>query len=116
MKALLLTWDLRSKPPEVFETLRAYIARESWQRYGGTPGLSHKMWFSNSSDGVFGAFYLWETAEAMEQEIATMYRVERMTGVKPQVQRLDVEAVQRGGSSITDLLSQGLAWTAAKAS
>ena len=114
MKALLLTWNLRGKPPEVFETLRAYIARESWQRYAGMPGLSHKTWFSNSSDGVFGAFYLWETAEAMEQEIATMYRVERMTGVKPQVQRLDVEAIQRGGSSVTDLLSQGLAWKAAK--
>ena len=50
----------------------------------------------------------------MEREIATMYRVERMTGIKPQVQRLDVEAVQRGGSSVTDLLSQGLAWNAAK--
>jgi hypothetical protein len=33
MKALLLAWDLRGKPPEVFEMLRACIAH-SWHTAG----------------------------------------------------------------------------------
>ena len=110
MKALLVTWDLDSVPKTVFEKLRRYIADESWARYANKAGLCQKVWFSSEEGSEFGAFYLWETQEAMEEEIRTMYRIEAITGVAPSFRRLDVEAIQEGHHEIKDLLSRGLAW------
>ena len=93
MNALLLTWNFKGKPQDVFQQLRQYIADESWARYADKAGLVQKIWFSNEKTSQFGAFYLWDTEEAMEEEIRTMYRVEALTGVAPSVRRLDVEAV-----------------------
>ncbi len=109
MKALLLTWDLSDNNPDVFDELRHYIANESWERYADRRHLRQKVWFSNKQEAIFGSFYLWDTEQAMEQEIASMHRVEDMTGVAPRVTRLDVEAVQEGIHSATDLRSIGLA-------
>ena len=47
----------------------------------------------------------------MEEEIDTMYRVEAMTGVRPEVTRLDIEAIQEGRHPQTDLRSVGAAWS-----
>ena len=110
MKALLLKWDLSNNDPAIFEQLRAYIARESWERYANREGLRQKVWFSNPKERVFGGFYLWDTHEAMEEEIASMYRVEAMTGVPPAITRLDVEAIQEGNYVSGDLCSMGAAW------
>jgi Putative mono-oxygenase ydhR len=70
---------LKEKPQEIFDELRQYIAAESWARYRDKKGLCQKIWFSNSETGEFGGFYLWETEEAMEEEIRTMYRVKLLT-------------------------------------
>ena len=109
MFALLLVWDFSEKPRELFEQLRRYIADESWARYAGREGLRYKVWFSNEETGRWGAFYLWDTREALEEEVRTMYRVEAMTGVAPAVCRYEVEAIQEGRHSGRDLLSAGLA-------
>jgi Putative mono-oxygenase ydhR len=113
MKALLLKWELKELPKEIFARLRIYVAQESWPRYAKKKGLVQKVWFSNPETGDFGGFYLWETEEDMEEEIRTMYRVKAMTGMDPIVQRWDVEAIQQGLHSVTDLKSTGLAWDAA---
>ena len=110
MNALLLTWDLAGTPRAIFQKLRDYIATESWSRYADRTDLCQKIWFSSERDSVFGAFYLWATEEALEEEIRTMYRVEEMTGVAPSIRRLDVEAIQEGQHDVTDLSSTGLAW------
>lgn len=110
MYALILNWDLSDKPKEIFPKLREYIANESWKRYENKKGLCQKVWYSNEETGQFGGIYLWETKEAMEEEIRTMYRVEAMTGVAPTIHRLNVEAIQEGDYSIEKLTSMGLAW------
>jgi hypothetical protein len=54
--------------------------------------------------------YLWETKEAMEEEIKTMYRVKSMTGVDATITRSNVEAIQEGNHTIEKLTEIGLAW------
>ena len=110
MFALLLMWDFKDKPREVFDQLRKYIAEESWQRHGKQEGLRHKVWFSDEETGKWGAFYLWESKEKMEEYIRTMSRVQALTGVAPSILRYDVEAIQEGNHSGENLLSLGLAW------
>ena len=110
MFALLLVWDFSGKPSQLFEQLRRYIAGESWARYAGRQDLRYKVWFSNPATGQWGAFYLWDTREALEEEVRTMRRVEAMTGVAPAIHRFEVEAIQEGRHSGQDLLRAGLAW------
>ena len=110
MKALLLKWDLKELPGDIFEKLRRYIAQESWPRYANKKGLVQKVWFSNPEIGDFGGFYLWETEEDMEEEILTMHRIKAMTGKDPSIRRWDIEAIQQGTHSVKDLKSVGLAW------
>jgi hypothetical protein len=110
MFALILNWDFSQKPKTIFEQLRQYIADESWKRYEGKKGLVQKIWYSNTETGQFGGIYLWESKEAMEEEIRTMYRVKAMTGVDPIIHRFDVEAIQEGDHAIDKLTSVGLAW------
>lgn len=110
MYALILNWDLSQKPKDIFHTLRTYIKNESWKRYQDKPGLVQKTWYSNEQTGQFGGIYLWETREAMEEEIRTMYRVKSMTGVDPTITRLNVEAIQEGHHQVKKLTEIGLAW------
>jgi hypothetical protein len=107
--ALLLLWDFSTQPPQLLEQLRRYIAEDSWARYADRPALRQKVWFSNQQARQWGAFYLWETEQAREQELATMGRVQAMTGVAPRIDRFDVEAVQEGDHTLGDLRQAGLA-------
>jgi hypothetical protein len=59
--------------------------------------------------GRWGAFSLWDTAQAREAEVRTMGRVEAPTGVAPAVLRFEVEAIQEGRHAGADLLTVGLA-------
>ncbi|MBI4823613.1 MAG: YdhR family protein [Nitrospirae bacterium] len=110
MYVLILNWDFSQKPRQIFEQLRKYIAGESWKRYENKKGLIQKIWYSNIETGQFGGIYLWETKEAREEEIRTMYRVKAMTGIDPTIHQFDVEAIQEGLHSIEKLTSMGLAW------
>ena len=110
MHALLLTWDLSDRKPELISELRKYVASESWGRYRDVPGLVEKTWFSDEKAMVFGAFYLWETAIALERELADTHSVEVITGVKPTVRRFDIEAIQEGRHSVTNRFASGKAW------
>ncbi len=110
MYALILNWDLSQKPKEIFKTLREYIKSESWKRYETKMGLIQKTWYSNEVTGQFGAIYLWETKEAMEEEIRTMHRVKSMTGIDPTITKLNIEAIQEGKHNIKKLTEIGLIW------
>jgi hypothetical protein len=110
MYSLLLNWDLSNQTKEIIQTLREYIAKESWERYRNKEGLIQKVWYSNEDTAQFGAFYLWETKEALEQEVATMYRVKSVTGVDPTITVSNIEAVQEGIHNIRNIFKAGLAW------
>jgi hypothetical protein len=111
--ALLLTWDLSAAEPGTVAALRKYIADESWARYRDVPGLVEKTWFSDEKAMLFGAFYLWETTAALERELADPHGIEELTGIRPAVQRFDVEAVQEGRHSVTNRFATGKAWSPA---
>src|SRR4030042_136074 len=108
MYILILNWDLSEKPREIFQKLREYIANESWKRYANKKGLVQKIWYSNEETGQFGGIYLWESKDAMEEEIRTMYRVKAMTGVDPSINEFAVEAIQEGDHSLEKLTTKGL--------
>ena len=110
MYVLILNWDLSEKSKDIFQTLREYIAHESWKRYEDKGGLIQKVWCSNEETKQFGAIYLWETKEAMEEEIRTMYRVKAMTGIDPTINKYQIEAIQEGDTNVDNLTSIGLAW------
>ena len=110
MYVLILNWDLSAKPKEIFRTLREYVKNESWKRYEDKVGLIQKTWYSNEETGQFGGIYLWETGEAMEEELRTMSRVKAMTGVDPSVTKLNIEAIQEGKHNINKLKEIGLGW------
>ncbi|HEX6690175.1 MAG TPA: hypothetical protein VF110_03420 [Burkholderiales bacterium] len=111
MHALLLTWDLSARKPEVISALRKYVASESWGRYRDVPGLVEKTWFSDEKAMLFGAFYLWETAIALERELADPHSIEELTGVKPTVHRFEVEAIQEGEHQTDNRFAAGKAWS-----
>lgn len=110
MYILILNWDLSQKPKEIFQILREYIKNESWNRYKSKEGLIQKTWYSNEETGQFGGIYLWETREAMEEELKTMYRVKSITGIDPTITRLNIEAIQEGNHNIEKLTEIGSAW------
>jgi hypothetical protein len=110
MYILILNWDLSKTSREIFKTLREYIKNESWKRYENKNGLIQKTWYSNEETGQFGAVYLWETKQAMEEEVSTMYRVKAMTGVDPSIAKYDIEALQEGKHNVKKLTEIGLAW------
>ncbi len=110
MYILILNWDLHEKNKDIFLTLRKYIADESWKRYKNKKGLIQKIWYSNEKTGQFGGIYLWETKEAMEEEIKTMYRVKAITGIDPSITKYNIEAIQEGDSNIKNITEIGLAW------
>ena len=71
------------------------------------------IWFSDESSMVFGAFCLWESTVALERELADPHSsIEQLTGVKPAVQRFDVDAIQEGLHSVTNRFAAGKAWSA----
>ncbi len=110
MYALWLDWNLSKNKSEVFSTLRKYIKEESWERYKTKKHLIHKVWCSNEDTKNFSAFYLWETKESLQEEIDTMFRIKKMTGVAPTIQIREIEAVQNGVSEIKDITLIGKAF------
>jgi hypothetical protein len=113
MHALLLTWDLSASQPASLAELRKHVAEESWAKYRDAAGLVEKTWFSDEQAMVFGAFCLLETTAALEHELAAMHGIEERTGVKPKVQRFEVEAIQEGRHSVSNRLAVGKAWSPA---
>lgn len=109
MFVLMLEWDFCGRGPDVLRTLRDCIATESSARYRSRKGLRQKVWLSNAETLRWGAFYLWESKAALQEEVDTMGRVQAMTGAAPTVSIYEVEAVQEGAFSTDDLTIVGLA-------
>lgn len=117
MHALLILWDLSAGSKMNVNELRRYIRDESMARFRQVEGLRQKAWISNAEAGRWGAFYLFETSEQADEVVAHVMegRVVQLTGLRPTVERFDVEAVVEGRHGGTDLLNSGLAWELAPA-
>jgi trans-2,3-dihydro-3-hydroxyanthranilate isomerase len=111
MHALIVTWDLSAGSKVSIEKLREYIRDESMARFRQVVGLRQKTWISNPETQQWGAFYLFERREQADNIVAHVNagRVAELTGLKPTIERFEVEAVIEGQHSGVDLLSSGLA-------
>jgi trans-2,3-dihydro-3-hydroxyanthranilate isomerase len=101
-------WNLADSKTTI-EELRRYLHDESVDAFEDVPGLRFKAWFSDEATERWGAVYLWESAEAAEQELPS--RARELIGKEPDIgEEFDVEATIEGKFAIEELSRRGLAF------
>ena len=94
---------LITKTKRNFPNIAGIYKKRILKRYENKKGLIQKTWYSNEETSQFGGIYIWETKEAMEEEIRIMNRVKSITGVDPTITKLNIEAIQEGNHNIGKL-------------
>ena len=108
MVVRLVLWSLADSKTTVAE-LRRYLRDESVDAFEDVPGLRFKAWISDEVTERWGAIYLFESAEAAEQELPT--RARELIGKDPEVAEVfDVEATVEGRFAVEQLSRLGLAF------
>ncbi len=101
-------WNLADSKTTIQE-LRRYLRDESADAFADVSGLRFKAWISDEVTERWGAVYLWETAEAAEQELPS--RARELIGKDPDVgETFDVEATIEGRYVNEQLSRLGLAF------
>ena len=108
MLVRLVLWSLADSKTTIAE-LRRYLRDESVDEFEQVPGLRFKAWISDEATERWGAVYLFESAEAAEQELPT--RARELIGKDPDVAELfDIEATVEGRFAVEQLSRLGLAF------
>jgi hypothetical protein len=101
-------WNLADSKTTI-EELRRYLRDESVDAFADVGGLRFKAWISDEVTDRWGAVYLWESAEAAEQEVPS--RARELIGKDPDiVEVFDVEATIEGRYAVEELSRLGLAF------
>ncbi len=101
-------WNLADSKTTIGE-LRRYLRDESVEQFADVPGLRFKAWISDEGTERWGAVYLWESAEAAEQEVPS--RARELIGKDPEIgETFDVEATIEGRFAVEELSRRGLAF------
>jgi hypothetical protein len=101
-------WNLADSKTTI-EELRRYLRDESVDAFADVRGLRFKAWISDEVTERWGAVYLWESAEASEQEIPS--RARELIGKDPDIiEVFDVEATIEGRYAEEELSRLGLAF------
>jgi hypothetical protein len=101
-------WNLADSKTNV-EELRRYVADESVDEFSRVEGLRFKVWVSDAATERWGAFYVWESAEAARQPLPG--RARELIGKDPDVaEEFDVEATIEGTFALEELSRRGLAF------
>jgi hypothetical protein len=101
-------WNLADSKTTIHE-LRRYLRDESADAFAEVQGLRFKAWVSDEVTERWGAVYLWESAEASEQELPTQAR--ELIGKDPDIaETFDVEATIEGRYVNEQLSRLGLAF------
>ena len=104
----LVLWGLADSKSTI-EELRRYLHDESVDAFEDVEGLRFKAWISDASGERWGAFYLFETVEASEQELPS--RARELIGKAPDVvETFDLEATIEGRFEDDRLSRLGLAF------
>ena len=104
----LVLWSLADAKTTIAE-LRRYLRDESVDAFEEVPGLRFKAWISDEATERWGAVYLWESAEAADQELPS--RARDLIGKDPDlVEEFDVEATIEGRFLVEGLSRRGLAF------
>jgi hypothetical protein len=101
-------WNLADSKTTIQE-LRRYLRDESADAFADVPGLHFKAWISDEVTERWGAVYLWESAEAADQELPS--RASELIGKDPDAgETFDVEATIEGRYINEQLSRLGLAF------
>jgi hypothetical protein len=104
----LVLWNLADSKTTIAE-LRRYLVDEAVDAFEEVPGLRFKAWISDEVTERWGAVYLFESAEAAEQELPS--RARELIGKEPDIAEVfDVEATIEGRFALEELSRQGLAF------
>jgi hypothetical protein len=104
----LVLWNLADSMTTIDE-LRRYLRDESVDAWEDVDGLRFKAWISDPGTDRWGAVYLWESAEAAEQELPS--RARELIGTDPDVVEVfDLEATIEGRFQDENLSRLGLAF------
>ena len=108
MLVRFVLWNLADSKTTI-EELRRYLRDESVDAFADVRGLRFKAWISDEVTERWGAVYLWESAEAAEQEIPS--RARDLIGKDPDIiEVFDVEATIEGRYAEEELSRLGLAF------
>lgn len=101
-------WNLADSQTTIAE-LRRYLRDESVDAFEDVEGLRFKAWISDEVTERWGAFYVWESAEAARQELPGKAR--ELIGKDPDVvEEFDIEATIEGRFGTEELSRLGLAF------
>jgi hypothetical protein len=104
----IVLWNLADSKTSI-EELRRYLRDESVDAFAEVDGLRFKAWISDSAGERWGAFYLFESREAADQELPG--RVRQLIGKEPDlVEEFDLEATIEGQFADEQLSHLGLAF------
>jgi hypothetical protein len=104
----LVLWNLADSKTTIGE-LRRYLRDESVDAFEDVAGLRFKAWVSDEVTERWGAIYVWESAEAAEQELPS--RARDLIGKDPDIgETFDVEATIEGRFEVDRLSRLGLAF------
>jgi hypothetical protein len=104
----LFLWNLADSKTTIAE-LRRHLRDEEVEAFAELDGLRFKAWISDEVTERWGAVYLWESAEAAEQELPG--RVVELIGKQPDVgETFEVEATIEGRFLFQELSRLGLAF------
>ena len=108
MLVRFVLWNLADSRTTI-EELRRYLRDESVDVFADVRGLRFKAWISDEVTERWGAVYLWESAEAAEQELPS--RARELIGKDPDIiEVFDVEATIEGRYAQEELSRLGLAF------
>ena len=108
MLVRLVLWNLADSKTTIAE-LRRYLVDEAVDAFEEVPGLRFKAWISDEATERWGAVYVFESADAAEQELPS--RARELIGKEPDIAEVfDVEATIEGRYAIEELSRQGLAF------
>jgi len=104
----IVLWNLADSKTTIGE-LRRYLRDESVDAFAEVEGLRFKAWISDEAGERWGAFYLFESRDAADQELPG--RARELAGKPPDlVEEFELEATVEGRYAIEGLSRLGLAF------
>jgi len=104
----IVLWNLADSKTTIGE-LRRYLRDESVDAFAEVEGLRFKAWISDEAGERWGAFYLFESREAADQELPG--RARELAGKPPDLfEEFELEATVEGRYAIEELSRLGLAF------
>ncbi len=104
----IVLWNLGDSDTTI-EELRRYLRDESVDQFEELDGLRFKAWISDEAGERWGAFYLFESREAADQQLPGLAR--QLIGKPPDIsEEFELEATIEGQYQFRELSRLGLAF------